>query len=132
MRFEQIVFAIDANDDLHSVAKFMRLMDTKRVMGELKGTVVQCIGAWTDDDGHTHLEPSYMVDARDYYEVVKPSGYVDGQVCVLAVPGDTRQPCALIYANGYREGLKPMRKLKSILGVPSWTYVIATGDYFSC
>jgi len=132
MIFEKVIFAIDGNTDTHVVAKFMRLMDTKRVMGDMQGTMVQCIGAWTNDDGKVVMEPSYMVNADDYYQIVKPSGYVDHQECVLKVPGDTRQPCSLEFQGGLTLGLNPMKQIDSTDGVTDWTYVIETGRYFTC
>ena len=130
-RLEQIVFAIDKNYDAHTVSKFMRYMDTQRAMGRAD-PVVQCIGAWTDEEGETYLEPSYMVSTCDFDKHVKDSGYVDDQVCFLVIPGDTRQPCALRYPDGSQEALSPMRKITSTLGVTNWTYVIETGGYFTC
>jgi hypothetical protein len=132
MIFEKVIFAIDGNTDTHIVAKFMRLMDTRRALGDLQGRVVQCIGMWTDGEGRRHMEPSYMVDARDYYQIVKPSGYVDHQECALKVPGDTRKPCTLEFPSGVTFGLKPMREIGGPDGVTDWTYVIETGRYFTC
>tara|TARA_R110002153_G_scaffold13774_1_gene50924 strand:- start:360 stop:758 length:399 start_codon:yes stop_codon:yes gene_type:complete len=132
MRLEKVIFAIGNNSDLHTVAKFTRLMDTARAMGDLQGSVVSCIGHWTNNDGSADLEPSYMMDKVDYDKFVVPSGYVDGQVCVLLIPGDTRQPCSLSFSNGDRHALKPMRRIQSTVGVTDWTYVIATGEYFTC
>jgi len=130
-RLEQIVFAIDKNYDAHTVSKFMRHMDTQRAMGRAD-PVVQCIGAWTGEEGETYMEPSYMVSTRDFDKHVKDSGYVDDQVCFLVIPGDTRQPCALRYPDGSREALSPMRKIASTQGVTNWTYVIETGGCFTC
>lgn len=132
MYLEKTVFAIDNNIDTHTAAKFLRHVDTNRAMGKLKGSIVHCIGSWTDDDGYTHLEPSYMMDSVDYYAVVAESGYVDKQVCVLKVPGDTRQPCSLEFSNGYSQCLGPMRETKAPHKVESWTYVQETGKYFTC
>lgn len=135
MFLEKIVFAIDNNTDTHTVAKFLRLIDTKRALGDLKGSMVHCIGSWlhrVDDDGKVLLEPSYMMDARDYYGVVASSGYVDDQDCVLSVPGDTRQPCSLVGPGGDRVGLSPMREVQTTDGLDNWTYVISTGKYYSC
>lgn len=132
MIFEKVIFAIDGNTDTHIVAKFMRLMDTRRALGDLQGRVVQCIGSWTDGDGKVVMEPSYMMDAKDYYQYVQPSGYVDHQDCVLKVPGDTRQPCSLEFQGGLTLGLKPMKQIDSTDGVTDWTYVVETGRYFKC
>ena len=130
-RLEQIVFAIDKNHDAHVVSKFMRHMDTQRAMGKTDGPIVQCIGSWTDAEGKVHMEPSYMVSTRDFDKHVKESGYVSNQVCFLAIPGDTSQPCALVFPDGTHEALGPMRKITSTEGVSNWTYVIETGDYFT-
>jgi len=132
MYLEKTVFAIDDNIDTHTVAKFLRHVDTHRAMGRLKGAVVHCIGSWTDDEGWTHLEPSFMMDSEDYNAFVVNSGYVDNQLCVLKVPGDTRQPCSLRFKNGYRQALGPMRETKSPHKADSWTYVQETGKYFTC
>jgi hypothetical protein len=127
MTFVKVIFAIDNNSDLHTVAKFTRLMDTTRALGKLQGGVVSCIGAWGSS-----LEPSYMMDRMDYDKYVASSGYVDNQVCVLLVPGDTRQPCSLLFPDGDRDILGPMRQIFSLDGVKDWTYVISTGKYFTC
>ena len=131
-RLEQIVFAIDKNHDAHIVSKFMRHMDTQRAMGKADSPMVQCIGAWTDLEGKTHMEPSYMVSTRDFDKHVRGSGYVDDQVCFLVIPGDTRQPCVLQFPDGTHEALRPMKKITSTEGVTDWTYVVETGEYFTC
>jgi hypothetical protein len=132
MFFNKVLFAIDGNTDTHRVAKFMRHIDTYRAMGKLQGSIVHCIGSWTYDGGWTHLEPSFLMDAKDYYEVVKPFGFTDNQVCVLEVPGDTRQPCTLIREDGSQQTLRPMCETKEPRSYNNWTYVQATGKYFVC
>lgn len=129
MFFEKVIFAIDDNTDLHTVAKFTRLMDTKRALGDLQGSVVTAIGMWEGV-----LEQSYIVDAVDYYAIVEPSGYVDGQYCVLLVPGDTRQPCTLLHNGGMREPINPMVEISpaDAMEADGWTFIPATGKYYSC
>ena len=132
MYLEKVIFAIDNNADLHTVARFTRHLDTQRALGKLQGDVVACIGQWTDPYGHPHLEPSYMMDRADYDAFVASSGYVDKQDCVLVIPGDTRQPCALLFPCGTTEGLGPMKRITNLVGVRDWTYVMATKEYFTC
>ena len=124
----KIIFAIDNNTDTHSVAKFMRHLDTKRAMGELKGGVVHCIGYWEGI-----LEPSYMMDERDYRKFVEPMGFTSEQSCIMHVPADTRQPCTLEYYDGKIETVGPMREVSSnyALSFHAWTYVQSTGKYFT-
>ena len=124
----KIIFAIDENTDTHAVAKFMRHVDTKRALGELQGGLVHCIGYWEGI-----LEPSYMMDERDYRKFVEPMGFTDGQDCILHVPGDTRQPCTLEYSDGSTWTVGPMYEVSkdNALHLNAWTYVQSTGRYFS-
>ena len=124
----KIIFAIDNNTNTHAVAKFMRHVDTKRALGELQGGLVHCIGYWEGI-----LEPSYMMDERDYRKFVEPMGFTDGQDCILHVPGDTRQPCTLEYSDGSTWTVEPMYEVSkdNALHLNAWTYVQDTGKYFS-
>ena len=126
---EKVIFAIDNPHDIHQVACFTRFIDTQRALNRLTGGVVQCIGHWEGI-----LEPSYMMNAVDYYEFVEKSGYVTNQICVLHVPGDTRQPCHTQTSYGMTENVGRMVKVdKSELNiVDPWTYVIKTEEYFQC
>ena len=126
---EKVIFAIDNPHDLHQVACFTRFVDTQRALGRLTGEVVQCIGHWEGI-----LEPSYMVNARDYYEFIEKSGYTTNQICVLHVPSDTRQPCHTETPLGVRETVGRMVRVdKSELNlVDPWTYVLASEEYFQC
>ena len=57
----KIIFAIDNNTDFHTVAKFMRHIDTARAMGYMKGGIVMATGYWEGE-----LEASYIMDEIDY------------------------------------------------------------------
>jgi hypothetical protein len=125
----KIIFAIDDNTDVHAVAKFMRHIDTARAMGNLKGSFVQCIGCYEGQ-----LEPSYMMDERDYRALVDEKHYVEYQDCILHVPADTRQPCTLEYPDEeHRLVLAPMREVTAAEAMQcrAWTYVQATNKYFT-
>ena len=123
----KVIFAIDNNTDTHRVAKFLRYMDTVRAMRKMNGTLTHCIGCWEGI-----LEPSYMMDEIDFDKFVKGSGYIEDQECVLHVPGDTRQPCTLVYPNGVTHNVGTMREAPAseALQATGWTYVQATGKYF--
>lgn len=121
---EKVVFAIDDNWNVHTVAKFLRHVDTLRAMGKIK-PVVQCIGNWENV-----LEVSYMMDLKDFDKHVVPFGFVDGQECVLVVAGDTRQPCHLRFPTGHTVIVGPMVEIDGPTG--NWTYVPATNKYFTC
>jgi len=123
----KIIFSIDDNTDVHVVAKFMRHMDTCRAMGTLKGSFVQCIGMYNGV-----LEPSYMMDERDYRQLVEPMSYAARQDCILHVPIDVRQPCTLEFSD-HQFSIGPMRQVSPevALQLTSWTYVMATNKYFT-
>ena len=126
---EKVIFAIDNPSDLHQVACFTRFLDTQRALGKLTGHVAQCIGHWEGG-----LEPSYMMNAVDYYEFVEKSGYVTNQICVLHVPSDNRQPCHTSTSFGMNESVGHMRSVdKADLNlVDPWTYVMESKEYFQC
>jgi hypothetical protein len=130
MHLNKVIFAIDDNATTYAVAKFMRHIDTARAMGTLKGPFVQCIGMY---DGV--LEPSYMMDERDYLKLVAPMRFVNKQESVLHVPGDTRQPCTLVYSDNPEPpfNVGPMREVTALeaFGLVAWTYVLSTGKYFT-
>ena len=125
---EKVVFAIDNNTDVHTVAKFMRHMDTCRAMNTLKGSFVQCIGMYNG-----LLEPSYMMDEADYRQLVANTDYVVLQDYILLVPRDVRQPCTLEYPD-HTFAIGPMREVSAAKAMQcsSWTYVQATNKYFTC
>lgn len=129
MYLEMVLFSIDKCHDIHTLAKFTRLMDTKRVTGELIGSVVPCIGGYNGQ-----LEYSFLMTFRDYMRHVLKSGYVDGQESIMLVPGDTRQPCVLATIDGkYIDTLASMSEWSCLpLGDHGWTYVIETQRYMVC
>ena len=126
----KIIFAIDNDCDLHTVAKFLRHIDTERVMGNIKGSFIKCIGCYEGT-----LENSYIMDERDYREFVEAMGYTDNQESILHVPADTRQPCTLEFKDKTSVTLGQMRELnksevirEGVFG--SWTYVPRTDTYW--
>mgnify|MGYP003679525392 FL=1 len=127
---EKIIFAIDKPHDIHVVACFTRFLDTQRALGHLKGAIVPCIGHWEGV-----LEPSYMLDAKDYYEFVHKSGYVDNQLCILHVPANVKEQCETVYRlGGLRDNVGAMACVnKNTLNLSEpWTYIIETELYFQC
>jgi len=125
----KIIFAIDNNTDFHTVAKFMRHIDTARAMDTLKGGVVMATGYWEGE-----LEASYIMDEVDYRKLVEPLGFTKDQACILHVPADTRQPCTLEYGEGLPNktvgAMREVSKGEALEG-NAWTYVQETNKYFS-
>jgi len=123
---ERVIFAIDNDNDTHTVAKFMRHVDTLRAMGKID-SVVQLVGCYKGQ-----LERSYMIRA-DQFEHVRD--YIKGQESILRVPGDVRQPCVLEYlVGGERVSLGPMRQVPAseALQAEAWTYSQEQNKYYIC
>ena len=121
---EHVIFAIDDNNSIHAVAKFTRYLDTLRATNKLDGGVTQCIGHWEGD-----LEVSYLMRKSDYDHYISGRGWTDNQEAVLVVPGDTRQPCTLVMKDGIIHSVGKMVEITKPVG--NWTYVPATGKYFT-
>lgn len=93
---DYVIFSIDKWNDLHTMAKFTRHMDTLRAMDKLKGNVVSLIGGYKGK-----MEASFIVSRKDFEDHVRPSGYVDNQESFLYVSNSKR--CYLRYNDGYIE-----------------------------
>jgi len=123
---ERVIFAIDNDDDVHTVAKFMRHVDTLRAMNTIE-PVEMLVGCYKGN-----LERSYMMRSDQFDHV---SDYVKYQESFLLVPGDTRQPCVLEFPVGNkRVAVGKMRQVsaKDALQSDAWTYSETKGKYFVC
>ena len=128
MIYERVLFSIDNLHDIHEYARAVRKLSEFEVMGRI-AEVVPCIGSF---DGY--LEPSFMVLAKDFDNVIRDMWFVDEQQTILRVPGDVRQPCVLEYLDsGARISIGPMKNIPSsqVGNYDSWTYVSETGLYFT-
>ena len=127
---EYIVFAIDNNTDTHTVAKFLRHMDTAKAMGKMTGNMVHGVGYWEGI-----LKPTYIVNRDDYKAHVAGSGYVDGQDGVLVAPHGTRQPAHVATADlsTVLTGLGPIQEVpkEEVHSWDAWTFNMTSGRYFA-
>lgn len=130
---EYVVFAIDQGTETHSVAKFLRHIDTQRAMGNMKGNMVHAIGSWKGNI-EQRLEPSYILCRKDYEEFVVPLGYTSGQESVMVTSQDTRQPARLLSADlsEYITTMLPVREVSAedAMQAVGWTYNLKTNKYF--
>ena len=85
-----VVFAIDNNNDLHNVSKFLRYIDTLSAMQKLTYKPAIGTGMWEGQ-----LEQCYMMDYEDFIDYVIGSGYVDHQECFLHL--SPRSPRSFAY-----------------------------------
>ena len=123
----KVIFAIDNDTDLHQVAKFMRYMDTAKAMGDLRGSFIIGTGCYNNK-----IETCYIVDERDFKDVIIKSNYTDHQECILVVPADTRQPCTLV-GHGWSDTINPMKEVsqKEAFKSDNWTYVHESNRYYT-
>ena len=124
---QRVIFSIDNGKDLHTRKKFLRYIDNLHAVGKVS-SVQQCIGMWEGE-----LETSYMMLAKDYESHVQPHQCVKHQVCILRVPGDTRQPCVLEYSDGEQVSVGRMVEVTygDAMSREGWTYVEETRKFFT-
>ncbi len=112
-----VVFAIDNGHDLHTMAKFLRHVDTKRALMELS-YFKQAIGFFEGKYEH-----SFIMLEKDFEEFVKPLGFVKGQKSFLCIP-DVGE-CSLKYQDGVEViiGSLFIMGLKHAASNGNWTYL---------
>ena len=123
-----VIFSIDNANDTHAMAKFLRHIDTRLAMQEMRGTMAHCVGCYEGA-----LEPSFILTRQDYDTHVAPYGFTDGQICILECPDDTRQPCFLEYGDGRRENVGQMQEVSAVEAMRrmNWTYRLDLNKYFA-
>ena len=123
---ETVIFSIDDGCELRERKRFLKYVDNLIAAGQIS-YCAQCVGMWLGV-----LEASYMMKATEWEKYIKGSFYVGGQVCVLLVPADVRQPCTFLYSNGDREVAGVMKEVEAdkALCCSGWTYVEETQKYF--
>jgi len=114
------IFSIDNVSDLHSMAKFLRHVDTLRAMSQLRGNMIQCIGSYKGE-----LEVSFMCRSDDFEAYILNSGYVDNQESILRVSECNKQYAELYFLA--EQGRVSIGSLKSVdkataMGHDAWTY----------
>lgn len=125
---EYVIFAIDNNTDVHTNAKFLRAIDTARVMGKMLGdTMVHAIGYWEGI-----LEPSFILTRSDYMAHAK--GWAKDQECVLVVNDDDRQPAYVACPKTLKEfscvGVIQEITPEQAKDEKAWTFNMTSGKYF--
>lgn len=101
------IFSIDKWYDLRTLARFLRRLDEKRALGELKGDPKITIGQYLGE-----MEISILMATEDYNRWVKGTEYVKEQVCVLEVEEFPSFQAQLRYPDGTVE---PKGELKPAL-----------------
>lgn len=84
-----VLFSIDNVTNTHTLAKFLRHMDTQIVLCKTEGYLVQCIGYYKG-----RMETSFILNEKDYVDHVLPLEFTEDQECVFWTTG----PEALTYS----------------------------------
>jgi len=94
------IFSIDNFTDLHTLARFLRLVDEARALGKMKGTMKPMIGSYKGK-----LKYSFIMRTDDFHLVVADSGYLDKQECIMQVSECNKKYTQLVYPDGEVEYL---------------------------
>jgi len=73
-----MIFSIDNVFEVHTLAKFLRYIDTLKHSSQLEGNMELCIGSWEGK-----LEYSFIMLTSDFQKYVVPLGWVDNQESTL-------------------------------------------------
>jgi hypothetical protein len=88
---DYVIFSIDNADDVHTLAKFTRWLDTKRVLGELQENPWVLIGKWRGK-----LENSFLLRRDDFTKYVVPYDWVKNQKAIMRVSADKRMAAQVV------------------------------------
>ena len=123
-----------------NTSRVILALDNNQPMDEFNrlfaGLMMDCLGAYTMDDGELVLEDSYLVDWKTF-ESIKAQGMIDNQESVLVIPSEGevhRQPSYLLYPNGDEVMLGKLTEIHhdSVKDTENWTYVKETGKFYTC
>ncbi len=77
-----VIFSIDKAHDLHTMAKFLRWIDTQRALGKITYFKL-AVGFYEGK-----YESSFVCLEKDFKEYVEPLGYVKEQKSFLYIPSE--------------------------------------------
>ncbi|AFM54606.1 hypothetical protein P12053L_01 [Celeribacter phage P12053L] len=129
---QYVIFAIDNDNDLHTVAKFMRHVDTQQALDRMKGTLKHCIGSYNGE-----LETSYIMTFEDFEQHVKKSGYIDNQESILMFEKGHRGVTygTLVYSGSAKDvplGVMHAVSKDEAMLCDAWTYRPELDTYYVC
>lgn len=102
-----VIFSIDNVTNVHSLAKFLRHMDTKNALSEMVGKLVTCIGSYKGV-----MEYSFICNRKDYEKHVLPLAFTKGQESVLLVGGE--EMSSALFDPSLSKQIKHIGTLKSV------------------
>lgn len=111
------IFSVDHHSDLYTLSKFLRYLDNKRAMGNLKFDPIVCIGCYKGE-----LENSFIMHTDDFQSYIFESGFVDNQETFLYVGAQKQMPFWLKDQDGHTIQSGRMKTYGSMPSTDGWTY----------
>ncbi len=114
-----VIFSIDNASDMHTLAKFTRYIDTKKMLDKMSGNCIPCIGMYKGV-----MEYSFLCNYEDYVDFIANSGYVDNQESVLEIGPTRKRKAHIWYSNGAKAYVGWMSEVSYEVAMKSehWTY----------
>lgn len=121
----RVVFSIDLWYDLRSLSKFLRMLETQRVMGKLRGEFKILQGFYKG----AH-ELSFLCDLQDYKDFVEPYGWTKNQESILVIEDDSK--AYLKYKELPSEYIGVWSEVYNPDHVENWAYDPRENRWWSC
>lgn len=129
-----IIFSIDEVNDVHTLAKFLRHMDTQKALGKMEGAMRILMGSYKGV-----MEQSFICTEGDFNNHVSPMGFTTNQESVLRLyetsNGRTapRSFADLIYNSDDTDSLGEFKEVSRELAMTldRWTYDPMMDTYYA-
>lgn len=121
----KVVFSIDDWSNLRQLSKFLKLIETQRVMGKLKGDFKILQGCYKGE-----LEIAFMAEADDFKDYVLRYGWVDQQESILIIEEDNK--ATLEYRSKPTEDLGTWTNVSEKEKGESYTYDPKNKTWWTC
>lgn len=129
-----IIFSIDEVNDVHTLAKFLRHMDTQKALGKMEGAMRILMGSYKGV-----MEQSFICTEGDFNNHVAPMWFTTNQESVLRLyetsNGRTspRTFADLIYNSGDIDSLGEFKEVTRELAMTldGWTYDPMMDTYYA-
>lgn len=128
-----VIFSIDNVTNVHTLAKFLRHMDTQKALGNMEGRMKTLIGSYLGV-----MEYSFVCNEADFNNHVATMGFTSGQESILKLTNtfngrtSKRTLASLVYSSGDIEQLGELKSVSKddALSEDGWTYDPTTNQYF--
>jgi len=128
-----VIFSIDNVTDVHTLAKFLRHMDTQKALGKMEGKMKTLIGSYLGV-----MEYSFLCNEADFNNHVATMGFTSGQESILKLTDTSngrtskRTFASLVYSSGDIAKLGEFKVVSKddALSKDGWTYDPTNNQYF--